>query len=341
MKFSLPLRRSGALAASMAVLALALTSCGAGSTAADSTADGLLASVDTNFGVVEVPVPDDGELTVVALGWSDGEVALSLGVKPVAIFDWQSFGAENKGVGAWATEDFGDVVPELIERGDESVNYEQIQALNPDVILNVRAALDEKVNTRLSEIAPTISAPSGTADYAVEWRTHTAVIAEALGKVDEGKKLVAGLDAKFADARTAHPEFDGVEFVSGSKFGAAYGASLPGDARFDMYGDLGFVLAPAVAALPAPDGFFAAISVEQVTALDTQVAALTTIGLPIEDLSNDPLIKSLDVIKDGRTLLLDPKGPAMTGATAGTVESIGLALDTVVPLLADAVAKLP
>jgi iron complex transport system substrate-binding protein len=36
----------------------------------------------------------------VALGWSDAETALALGVQPVGASDWLAFGGE--GVGPWA-----------------------------------------------------------------------------------------------------------------------------------------------------------------------------------------------------------------------------------------------
>lgn len=329
------------LLSGLAALSLAATGCGPDPSGGDS-GDGAapLASVDTHFGTVDIPHPGEDGLRVVALGWSDGEIALSLGVEPVAIFDWQGFGAENKGVGPWAAERFGDTVPELIERADESVNYEQIQALDPDVILNVRAALDEKVHQRLSQIAPTVSAPKDSPDFAVDWRTHTSVIARSLGRDAEGEELISGLEDRFAELREQHPEFEGVTLASGSKFGDAYGANLPGDSRFDIYGELGFVLNPAIQELPNPSGFFAAVSIEQVSALDADVAVLTTIGYPLSELTEDPLIQSLPVVREGRTVFADPDSDLMRGATAGTVEGIGIALDAVVPDLADAVDSL-
>lgn len=335
-----PRRRTLGTLAGIAALALALTGCGSATPEATATSgSAVLGTVDTAFGAVEIPAPTDGDLRVVALGWSDGEVALSLGVKPVAIYDWQSFGEANKGVGEWATAEFGDETPVLIPRGDETLNYEQIQSLNPDVILNVRNSLDEKVYERLSDIAPTVSAPEGTPDWAIKWDAQVTQIAAALGKVDEGKASVAELTTKIADAKKAHPEFDGVEFVSASKFGDAYGANLAGDARFDLYAGLGFVQTPAVAALPA-QGFYAPVSIEQVTALDSQVGILTTIGYPLQTIKDDSLISSLQMVKDGRGIFADPEGNIMAGTSAGTVAGLSLALDEALPLLTDAVGKL-
>ena len=79
-------------------------SSGASSATGSAATGDALGTVETMYGPVTVPKPDDGELTVVALGWSDAEVALALGVKPVAVYDWLGFGDETKGVGPWAVE---------------------------------------------------------------------------------------------------------------------------------------------------------------------------------------------------------------------------------------------
>ncbi|MCW5954566.1 MAG: hypothetical protein KIT69_20120, partial [Propionibacteriaceae bacterium] len=92
---------------------------------------GPLATVDTLFGPVEIPQPADGELTVVALGWSDAEIALALGVQPVAVYDWQGFGEANKGVGPWATTLFGETTPAIIANVGDELDYETIQTLDP------------------------------------------------------------------------------------------------------------------------------------------------------------------------------------------------------------------
>lgn len=142
----------------------ATTGVGDGSASASSGAagSGLPATVDTMFGQVEIPAPADGDLTVVALGWSDAEVALALGVKPVAVYDWQGFGEPNKGVGPWATELFGDVTPTVLANSGDSLDYEAIQVLEPDLILNTRSGGDQAQYERLSSIAPTVSPPAGT-----------------------------------------------------------------------------------------------------------------------------------------------------------------------------------
>jgi ABC-type Fe3+-hydroxamate transport system substrate-binding protein len=64
---------------------------------------------------------------VVALGWSDAETALALGVQPVGASDWLGFGGE--GVGPWAAGRY-DEAPQIIDTLEPSL--EAIAALKPD-----------------------------------------------------------------------------------------------------------------------------------------------------------------------------------------------------------------
>ena len=90
-----------------ALLAATVLVAGCGSSdesSGDAAASGSPASggafpltVETAFGPVEIP---EEPQQVVALGWSDAETALALGVQPVGASDWLGFGGE--GVGPWA-----------------------------------------------------------------------------------------------------------------------------------------------------------------------------------------------------------------------------------------------
>ena len=279
------------------------------------------------------------ELKVVALGWSDGEIAADLGVTPDAIYDWQGHGEDNKGVGPWAKDTVKDADIEVIENSGTTYNYEQIELLEPDLILNVRAASDEKVFNRLSKIAPVASAPEDAPDFAVDWRTQTEIIGEAIGKESEAKEAVDATDRIIKDAAADHPEFKDTTFAYGAKFGDAYGGYVKGDARFDVFGELGFVENPALARLKPSGGFFADVAAEQVKAFDADVAVLTTIGLPKKDLTSDKKITSLDVVKDDRAIILDETDEVNSALAAGTPQSIGIAVEGVTPDLKKAGAK--
>lgn len=209
----------------------------------------------------------------------------------------------------------------------------------------LRGANDEKTFKRLNEIAPTIYAPEGTPAYGTKWTIQTQQVADALGKSAEGKALVAEVEGKIADAAAAHPEFQGLTAVSGIKFGEAYGAYISGDARWDLIEAVGFTQSPKVLELEA-SGFFANISVEQVSVLDADVTVLFPIGFKLADLEQDPLIQSLPSVKEGRAVLLgesrgdstDPNSALSQAFSATSILSIPVALEGIVPLLAAAVA---
>jgi iron complex transport system substrate-binding protein len=330
-----------AVAAILAAVCLIAAGCSSSSTESRTSkdSDALLSSVDTTFGTVDVPKPKDGRLRVVALGWSDAETALALGVKPVAVYDWLGFGEKAKGVGPWATKLFGSETPVVMKNVNQSINYEQIQSLEPDLILNVSSAGDKKQFERLSSIAPTVYAPKGANPYGLGWRAETSTVSKALGKDAEGAKLVDGIDAQIAAAKTAHPEFAGLTAVAGAKAGNAYGATLPGDPRWDLLASLGFKQPPAIPALGRQTSFSAVIPAEKITALDADVTVLFAIGFTLDQLKADPLVRSLPVVKDGRAVFLEPTGDIATAFSVGSVLSLPVALQKLVPLLADAAAK--
>ncbi len=328
--------RTLALAATLSVSLLMAAGCSSDSDEPDPNAP--LGTVETMFGTVTVPQPE-GDLKVVALGWSDAEMALALGVKPVGVYDWQGFGVDSKGVGPWATPEFGDVTPTVIPNDGQALNYEQIQGLDPDVILNVRATADEQVHSRLATIAPTVYAPTGTPDFATAWDVQMRSIAAALGRTSEGDAVITEVTGQIDAAKSAHPEFASKTIASGTKFGDAYGAYLAGDLRFDLLADLGFVQNPPVLELPA-SGFFTSISAENVSALDANVTIVLPIGFTLQQTLDDKLLQSLESVKDDRAVFIDPESDLAGAWGAGSALSIPVALEGILPALTDAVGQL-
>ena len=174
---------------------LVLAGCGGGDSESSDTSG---PSVDTKFGSVDVPADPQ---RVVALGWGDAETALALGVQPVGASDWVEFGGT--GVGPWA-EDLYDEAPEIIATMEP--DYEAIAALEPDLILDTNSSGEQERYDRLSEIAPTVGVPEGGDNYLTTMDQQVDLVAEALGKEDEGKSLLDDLDQTFEDAAKDHPE---------------------------------------------------------------------------------------------------------------------------------------
>nr|WP_314144711.1 iron-siderophore ABC transporter substrate-binding protein [uncultured Rhodococcus sp.] len=322
--------RSSALPAAALALALTLTACSSdGSTADGGSADSAEAGgtvVTDMFGDVEVPANPQ---RVVALGWSDAETALALGVQPVGASDW--LGVGGNGLGPWVDETY-DTDPTIV--GTVDVDMESIAALAPDLILWTRSTNDKAVYDDLSEIAPTVAAPPGTdIAYGTTWDGQTEIVAEALGKVEEGKKLVDDTETLLADAVTANPEFADKTVAVGTLYSGQIGAYVRGDTRVDFLESLGLTNTPAIQDLAEPGAFSIELSEENISALDADLTVMFPIGTGPEVITDNPSIQGLPSARDGRLLVLGDTNLS-NAFSAASVAGTRYALDNAVPLFA-------
>ncbi|MEV8376085.1 iron-siderophore ABC transporter substrate-binding protein [Kribbella sp. NPDC056861] len=308
-----------------AVLLVAVAGCGADG-GKDDAAGGTFAKVSTKFGEISIPAEPK---RVVALGWGDAETALALGVEPVGVSDWLAFGGD--GLGPWATTRYQQA-PEKI--GTLEPEFEKIAALKPDLILDTKSSGDQTRYDTLKGIAPTIGVPAGGDAYKVSWEKQTELVAAALGRVDQGKQLIAATKDKFAKTIAAHPEFAGKTVTLGSRTSDGYGAYVGGTGRVDFVQRLGFTNNPRVEA-KATDGFSIKISQEQLDLLDADLTVMAPIGVDASTISDDPLFKAVPSVKAGRVVVFTDKTLSSAFAT-DSILSIGYALDKVVPLFAAA-----
>ncbi|MDQ1033887.1 iron complex transport system substrate-binding protein [Streptomyces sp. V3I8] len=284
------------------------------------------AKVATKFGTVTV---DAAPKRVVALGWGDAEAALSLGVQPVGAGDWLAFGGD--GVGPWA-EDLYDESPQKI--GTLEPEYEKIAALRPDLILDTKSSGDRTRYDTLSKIAPTVGVPKGGDQYKISWEKQTTMVAQALGVPDDGKKLIAETEEKFADAAGAHPEFKDRTITLGSRTASAWGAYVRGTGRVDFVERLGFRNNPAVEA-EAGAAFSVPVSEENLQLLDADLTVMAPIGVTAKKISSDPLYKAVPSVEKGHSVVFDDADISQAFAM-DSVLSVDYALEKVVPLFSKA-----
>ncbi|WP_222264626.1 ABC transporter substrate-binding protein [Modestobacter marinus] len=326
----LALRGTALLAA-----ALVVTSCGSGSgepdpgdgAASDAGTSGAFpVSVSTAFGDVTV---EEEPVRVVALGWSDAETALALGVQPVGASDWLGFGGE--GVGPWAEGRY-DEAPELVETLEPS--YEQIAALQPDLILDTRSAATQERYDALSAIAPTIDQPEGAGPYQTTWQQQLDLVGQALGRAEEARTLEEEVGRQFADAAAAHPEFAGRTVAVAAYTSAGWGAYVRGDSRVDFLEQLGFTNAPAVQE-QAADNFYVSISEEQLPLLHADLTIAFPIFVDAGLITGNPLWQAVPSVQAGHGVVLED--PTLVSAfSSGSVLGIEYALENAVPLFAGA-----
>lgn len=314
-----------ARAAAGAVLLAALGAC---SSAAAPTPPAT-ASVQHKYGTTQVPATP---ARVVTVGLSDQDAVLALGIKPVGTIDW--YGGYPNGVWPWQQEKFGAEAPTVV--GDAStINFEAIAALRPDLILGVYSGLTQADYDKLAKIAPTVAQPVGFADYLAPWQEQTRLIGKALGRAAQADALVAGVEARFVQAKAAHPEFAG-KTVAATAFNepGSYGVYESDDAKNRFFTSLGFVVPEPVKQITASG--YGSISAERFDLLDQNLLVWFTSTTPelIPELEASPGYQRLGVHREGRDIFLAPQDKVLNGAISwSTVLSLPIALDQMVPRL--------
>ncbi|MGW5877568.1 iron-siderophore ABC transporter substrate-binding protein [Nocardiopsis terrae] len=306
-----------------------LTACGGSDTPAEptgETAEGYPVTVGTLFGDVEI---EDRPENVVALGWSDAETALALGVQPVGVADWQGYGGT--GVGPWASDLF-DSEPERL--GTMEPNLEAIASLEPDVILDTRSDNSQERYDLLSPVAPVVGPPPEVeVTYGTTWQQQTRQVAEVLGEQERGEELVTELEDRFTQLREDNPDFADLTIAVGAYFDGQYGAYVPGDTRADVLAELGFEYKPELVEM-ADGAFYSNLSSELVEELDADLTVVFPIGGPeaVEFLNEDPVLQGIPSAQEGRLIVLDD--PELVNAfSSGSTLGVNHALDGIVPLI--------
>jgi iron complex transport system substrate-binding protein len=313
-------------------LTLALTGCGAGGDDASVGSTPQQRVIAHKFGETRISgLPQ----RVVTVGLTEQDYVLALGVVPVGVREW--FGGRPGALWPWASAELrGAAVPQVLPV--DAVDFEQIAALGPDLVLGVNSGLTQADYELLAKIAPTVAQPAAYADYGVPWQVITETVGIALGRSDDAEALVPAIDGQFERARADNPQFAGrtallaAQLADGTFYVYAEGPAP----RFLT--DLGFTLPPAAAALftdknRAP----VMLSQERLGLLEADVLVLGLYGGDAVAVLRDPVFADLAVARQGRVIMLPQASLANGALTFGSVLSLAAALTELVPRLTDAV----
>jgi len=270
---------------------------------------------------------------IVTLGWNAQDVVYALGETPVGM-PKVTYGPTPAGTTAWNADKFDPAKTTLLD-ATESIPFEKVAALRPDVILAPYEGFDKATYTKLSEIAPTVAYPG--APWQTTWQDQTTLIGKALGKSAEADKLVAGIKGLTTKAAAEHPEFKG-KTLSVLSYGAENYVYMPGDPRVQILNEMGFVNAPGVEALEKTNSkkeFALTVSKERVNELDADVVVGYIDGMTPEKFAADPVYAALGSYKRGSTYLMTDQ-QVISGMSAVSVLSVPWVLDKILPGLAKA-----
>ncbi|MHC1560104.1 iron-siderophore ABC transporter substrate-binding protein [Actinomycetospora sp. C-140] len=308
-------RLLGALAA---VLALVLAGCGGGGDEQGSSgaapAPGFPVTVQHAFGQTTIPTKPT---RVVTVGYNDADFALALGTVPVGVRDF--IGAFDETTRPWAQQALNGARPEMV--GGNEIDIEKVASLQPDLILGVYSYMDRATYDRLSQIAPTVADP--VENVAAPWQEQTRITARALGVPERGEQVVGDVERRFADARTANPQFAGKNIAVALVASGEYNLLGRDDARTQVFTALGLGVQDTTETL----------STEQLGRLDQQGVAV--LGVPPQVALANPLFANLGAVRVNRVAFLGDEASPVAGALGfSSPLSLPYALDQITPELA-------
>lgn len=230
-------RRFAAPLLGLALIAATATACGSGDSGPDAT-DHLPAGegktsypvdLDTEYGTTTL---EERPEKIVAYGGLGPELALSLGITPVASSDWEKFSP-------FLSEHGADDIGTILEPVDKNVPIESISAEDPDLI--VVNTTEQKEFDQLSEVAPVLAYGYSWGPGGADWQQQLADLAEATDLQDKAAEVEKTHDAAIQTVRDEHPEYadHSANFIS-DKGGSVYAESFGGSPGEEFFTRLGF-----------------------------------------------------------------------------------------------------
>lgn len=236
---------------------------------------------------------------VVTFGGVSTEVALSLGIVPVASDDWTTYSSHLEDDGAAR-------IPQIIDPVESGAPTEAIAEADPDLIVYFSWKDQGRDFDQLSSIAPVIVYDSTD----VDWRTQVRDLALATDLGDAGDAALQKNDTAMAGIRDEHPEWKGktAEFIS-DKGGGIYFESYGGSTGEKFFHSLGFT-SPEVAGKynSSNSGTKNQISTENIGELDADIIFVyCSKGMPT--LSASSTFQGFEAVKKGLVFPMEYDDP--------------------------------
>ncbi|WP_072806911.1 iron-siderophore ABC transporter substrate-binding protein [Rhodococcoides yunnanense] len=327
--------------ATLAVLSIAtvvLTSCGGQSE--NDSGSGIAESSVTEPGAYPATIEhaygstlvEDAPARVVTLGWSSQDAVLALGTVPVAMERFSGDGIDDD-VLPWDATAMGDTKTELLTSNPD-VPFEQILGLEPDLILAVYSGISAEDYERLSDIAPTVAFPEER--WETDLNDQMTMIGAALGRPQEARTLLDGVDDYFAEQAAAHPDFAGKTITFGMRTDEGMIVFCPNDPRIELLGKLGIGSSPGVVAACSSGDSSVSVPGEMVDTLDADILVLVDAdGTNLDKAMAFEPFARLTAVAEGRLVHQVGMDYAMA-VSAPTVLSIPYGFDRFIEQIADA-----
>ena len=328
----LPVRRlAGALVACGLLL---LAGCSGGGDASSSTAagPGFPVTVPGKFGAATVPAKP---VRVVALSWTDADLALGLGVVPVGV---GKVPTEATGIEPWTQQKITELhgAPPTVLDTSTDDPLEAIAALAPDVILATKDYNLDRSYAQLAKIAPVITYQQGP--NVDSWQDTTRRVSTALGTQDRTEPLIDATQKAISDAAAAHAGLrdKSYTFIVGPSNSGFYAVNSTQDVSAQFLGALGMRINPAMAADP-PSSIPGRTQLgwEHVADVNADVVLATGSPSGLRTLATEPGFATVPAVATGHYVPLDaeqaqaiafPSPVSLQWAVGNVVPQVGRAV---------------
>ncbi|MDO5730557.1 iron-siderophore ABC transporter substrate-binding protein [Corynebacterium sphenisci] len=288
---------------------LGLAGCsGDGGDTADATA-----AVEVEEGAFPVTIEhvfgettiEEAPTRVAALGETDVDPLLALGVTPVWVRGWT-----DEGPNEWQ-QPLVDGDP--LWFNEEETDFESIAAQNPDLIIAQYADLEPGQYEKLSDIAPVVAYAEETGGYNQSWQDTTRTIGKAVGKPKAAEKLVTDLEQRIAQVAEEHPDWAGKEALVVRPDLEELVAYTEDDVSNRLLSDFGFEFPAEVEALgDGTESIY--MSWERANLIDRDLVVWECFDCTLSGdapdpegkvITDDPILGKLKVVSEGRSFAIN------------------------------------
>lgn len=277
---------------------------------------------------------------IATISWGNQDVPLALGVVPVGVSKANYGEIGESGLLPWtqqAYQKLGVESPVLFDDTD-SLDFEAISDVKPDVILAAYSGITQEDYDLLSQIAPVVAYPDMA--WQTYWRDQILLDSAGMGMQAEGEELVKSLEQLISTKAEQYPQLAGKSaafcYFSPTDLGNFY-VYLPTDPRAAYLTDLGLVFPKSVLEMAeSSDSFALELSSENVDVLrDVDVLVVYGDQALLEAMQADALLGTLPAIQKGAVALI-PDGSNLAASCTPSALSIPATIDEYLSLIGEA-----
>ncbi len=281
-------------------------------------------TIEHKFGTTVIP---EKPIRIASVDFAGADDLLALGVQPVTIRHW--YGNYPRSLWPWA-DALLEGEPNILKG---NLNFEQIAAAKPDVIIALWSGIDNKQYKKLSKIAPVVAVPKGVGDYELPWDQRALITGQVIGKLAEAEQQVAAIRDQLLKVKATHPKWAGktaaIAYVWGGK--DKPGAYTSKDIRPQILSLMGLTTPAGVDALMSKtDEFTISLSPEDLSPIDGDLIIWITSDSweNILDLKARPFTQAA---REGREVFA---GVELTSAFShASLLSLPFAIERLVPMV--------